>query len=321
MRNVWVSVITYNNPHILNGCMHSLFTSDLVTSGKYNWKIEVINNHSNFYLKPEFASRVTVHHQTLRPDWDYVGYFTRDCNSALVRGFKSLTKPINDQVIILQDDVIVKPDFMEKLVHRHDSGIDFIMSGIGDALNSFLPAAVKKIGLYDERFHTGFHEGDYILRAIQALGTRCSIGDIAHGRVWNPTDNGAFYASNNGGDEIFPNAAIPTNVIRAESDLVLCPPFTQEQMNNVGKRHGVVNHHYLWKLKWGENTPFYNWDMHFMQNVIPTLKSNIPSFMVYPYFERHVEKMFDGNPIYRCDCGRCLRAGHMGLLNEDGVMD
>ena len=308
MRKVWVSIITYNNPTVLNSNLESLFQSDLVTSGNYQWQVEIINNHSNFYLNPVFSQYVKVHHNTLRPEWDYVGYFTRDCNSSLIRGFKSLKNPINDQVIILQDDVMVKPDFMSKLVERHNSGIDFLMSGIGDALNSFLPQAVKKIGLYDERFHTGFHEGDYILRAIKALGNRCSVGDIAHGRVWNPTDNGRFYTSNNGGDLVFPDASVPTNTTRAESDLVLCPPFTQDQMNNVGKRHGAAWHLSVWKLKWGEHTPFYGWDDNFMHNVIPTIKQNLPNFMIYPYFEKHIELPYDGNVTYKCECNRCLQA-------------
>ena len=109
MRKVWISIITYNNPAVLNANIESLFQSDLVTSGKYQWNIEVINNHPNFHLNPQFAPVVRVHHNTLRPEWDYVGYFTRDCNSILIRGFKSLKNPINDQVIILQDDVMVKP--------------------------------------------------------------------------------------------------------------------------------------------------------------------------------------------------------------------
>ena len=132
MRKVWVSIITYNNPTVLNSNLESLFQSDLVTSGNYQWQVEIINNHSNFYLNPVFSQYVKVHHNTLRPEWDYVGYFTRDCNSSLIRGFKSLKNPINDQVIILQDDVMVKPDFMSKLVERHNSGIDFLMSGIGE---------------------------------------------------------------------------------------------------------------------------------------------------------------------------------------------
>jgi hypothetical protein len=317
MRKVWVTIITYNNIEILNKNLHALMASDLVTSGLYEWSIEIINNHSNFYIEPRFEKSVVVHHQTLRPTWDYVGYFTRDCNSALIRGFKSLKAPINDQVIILQDDVLVKPDFMKKLVERHESGIDFIMSGIGDALNSFVPNAVRKIGLYDERFHTGFHEGDYILRAIQKLDRRCSIGDFAHGRIWNVTDDGKFYTSNNGGDEVFPDASVSTNTTRAESDLVICPPFTQEQMNNVGKRHGAAWHLDLWKLKWGVDTPFYNWSDDFKERIIPTLNSGLPNFMVYPYFEKHIDLEYHAKVTYKCDCGRCLRAAQLGVLSDD----
>jgi len=293
MRKVWVTIITYNNPEILSACMSSLMTSDLITSGKYKWYIEIINNHSNFRLKSDFEKVVTVHHQTLRPDWDPNGHFTRDCNSVLVRSIKDLNNPINEQVIILQDDVILRPDFMEKLVDRHNSGLEFIMSGIGDALNSWLPSAVKKIGMYDERFHTGFHEGDYILRAIQKLGMKCSIGDIAHGREWNRTDAGQFYISNNQGDRSEPDANDPINQTRAESDLVICPPFTQDQLDNVQKRLGTVWHEPLWKKKWGEEHTFYNWSEDFKYNVIPTLKQKIPNFIRYPYFEKDIDGLME----------------------------
>lgn len=293
MRKVWVSIITYNNTPVLNSALEHLFNSDLVTSGKYEWYIEIINNHSNFHIRPEFQERVTVHHQTLRPEWSYTGFFTRDCNSILMRAIKNLKNPLNEHIIILQDDALVRPDFMEKLVDRHNSGIEFIMSGIGDALNSFLPSAVRKIGLYDERFQTGFHEGDYILRAIQKLGNRCSIGDVAHGRVWNPTDGGRFYTSNNGTDSLTPDASIPSNTTRAESDLVICPPFTQDQMNNVGKRHGTTWHEPLWNMKWGQEHRFYNWDDNFMNNIIPTLKQKTFNFILYPHFEKDIENIFN----------------------------
>ena len=205
-----------------------------------------------------------------------------------MRGFKNLKNPLNDQVIILQDDVFVLPDFMEKLVSRHNSGIDFIMSGIGDAINSFLPNAVKAIGLYDERFQTGFHEGDYILRAIQKLGVRCSIGDVAHGRVWNPTDNGKFYTSHSD----HPRADVSGNTTRADSDLVICPPFTQDQLNNCRKRASTVWHESLWKMKWGEEHTFYNWTDDFMHNVIPTLKQKTPNFILYPHFEKDIDGIY-----------------------------
>lgn len=288
MRKVWVTIITYNNIPALNTNLEHLFNSDLVTSGNYEWYVEIINNHHNFQINPEYADKVTVHHQTLRPEWSYTGFFTRDCNSAIMRAFKNLNAPLNDHLIILQDDVYVKPDFMSKLVERHNSGIEFIMSGIGDALNSFTPAAVKKIGLYDERFQTGFHEADYILRAIQKLGMACSISDIAHGRVWNPTDNGLFYNSNNGVDDV--NHA--TRTMRAESDLVVCPGFTDDQIVNVGKRHGTTWHEPLWHLKWGTEHRFYNWDDHFMKNVIPTLKQKTPNFILYPHFEKDIEGIY-----------------------------
>lgn len=288
MRKVWITIITYNNAQCLNDNLEALFNSDLCTSGKYQWYIEIINNHPVFSISPKFINEVTIHNQTLRPHWSWSGYFTRDCNSALIRGFKNLRDPINDQVIILQDDVCVKSDFMTKLSERHNSGISFIMSGIGDALNSWIPNAVQQIGLYDERFQTGFHEGDYALRAIQKLGKKCSIGDIAHGRVWNPTDNGAFYWSNSG----LADANSGENRRRAESDLVICPPFSQEQLNNVYKRSASTWHEQLFKLKWGEEHTFYNWSEDFMHNVIPTLKQKTQNFILYPHFEKDIDGIY-----------------------------
>lgn len=298
MKKIWVTIVTYNNSQRLNENVEGLLASDLVTSGKYDWYIEAINNHSNFYLRPEFEKMVKVHHNTVRPDWAYEGFLSRDYNSALIRGFKNLKAPINDCVIILQDDVVVKPNFMEKLEAARNLGIVFVMSGNGDSFNAFFPEAVRKVGLYDERFSSGFHEGDYALRAIQKLGTKCSIGDFGHGRVWNNIDNGKFYTSHTQIDRFEqgraskPDASDPGNTTRAESDFVTSPPFTQQQMENIWKRCGVIWHEPFFRLKWGEYK-FYDWSEDFMKNVIPTLKERIPNHVYYSYFEKDIEGIYD----------------------------
>ena len=80
---------------------------------------------------------------------------------------------------------------------------------------------------------------------------------------------------------------------RAESDLVICPKFTQEQVENVGKRHATTWHEPLWNLKWGPENRFYNWSEDFKHNVIPTLKQKIPNYILYPYFEKDIEGIFE----------------------------
>jgi hypothetical protein len=105
-------------------------------------------------------------------------------------GFEDLSDPKCSQVIITHDDVVWHQDFMVKLLDiHHRKNYTFYAGNFGCSFMSFLPEAVKQIGLFDERFcNIGFHEADYYLRALIFNREYSSINDDTHGRVVNPTE-------------------------------------------------------------------------------------------------------------------------------------
>jgi len=274
----WITIVTYNNPKALNNNLRTLFNSDIPSYSPY---IEIINNHSNFYLDEEFRDKnIVVHHQTLRPDWAYWGHISRDYNSAILRGIKDLNNPEHDLIILMQDDILIKPDFMAKLEPQLEK-YDAIVTGMGDTVTFLKPCAVKKVGMMDERFNLSFYEADYFLRCIKYLKDRVSINDYAHSRVWNPSDNGKYYMFNG-----------PEGTIRAESDYMSCPSFTREQQSNVGQRVYKAFHLAMWQYKWGRDVPDGLWSFEFMNNIIPTLQPKCANYCYYPMFEMNVDGVF-----------------------------
>ena len=128
MVKIKVGIVTYNNPIDINNLVKSLLNSDLT---EHQSSIEIINNHSNFQLSGSLLDKVDVIHNRVRPDYSY-GHISKDYNSILVRGFRNLNTPDNDVVIIIQDDNIVKEDFISKLLEIHKK-YQFVSSGGGDA--------------------------------------------------------------------------------------------------------------------------------------------------------------------------------------------
>jgi hypothetical protein len=107
-------------------------------------------------------------------------------NMALIHGFKNLNEPDADIVVTAQDDTVWNYDWLLQLI-KVMKVYDFYADDEGDMVCAYTPNAVKKIGMWDERFHYGFGEGDYFLRAIKHLPEKSSINDHGHGRVWQPT--------------------------------------------------------------------------------------------------------------------------------------
>ena len=122
---VSIYIVTYRNPVDLNKNISSILASGA------DVRINVINNHSEFFLEPKHEKAVTVLHNNLRPDFS-TGHLSRNWNQALLHGFKDLKNPANDIVVTVQDDVIFKPDWLSRLIDIHRR-YNFVTQGIGDA--------------------------------------------------------------------------------------------------------------------------------------------------------------------------------------------
>jgi len=183
MRGIKHYIVTYNNSKKLNECLDSVFAVDL---SYVDYKVYIINNHSNFELNPRYQSKVTVLHNVLRPDFS-TGHLSRNWNQCLINGFKNLNNPDCDILITCHDDTVFKPTYLTQILD-YSLSYDIMQFGHGDNCMVYTPKGVKEVGLWDERFcNIGYQEADYLLRMLKYL-PRCTINDPIHGRIFNVVD-------------------------------------------------------------------------------------------------------------------------------------
>jgi hypothetical protein len=262
-------IVTYNNELQINNCLKSMFDG-LSPEELDMLEINIINNHSNFNLHDEFIDRVNVLHNVLRPDFS-TGHLSRNWNQAIINGFKDLNNPDCDVLITNQDDTKFQSNYINKLIQQHKQ-YDFIQLGHGDNLLSYTPNAIKRIGLWDERFcNIGFQEADYFLRAVLYHPDKVSLNDVMHARMFNEMINDII-------------DYLPCGYQRNE-------PYHRESMHY---------HHFSLQVfteKWGyapanKDNSAISWDS------ISTFETRIPlikGFVFYPYFEKDIETLKEQN--------------------------
>jgi hypothetical protein len=179
-----IYLVTYKGHKRLPPTLKSLFESDVT---KHDFQIYIINNHTdiqvpNIYL---YRAELQVLNNVLRPDWSS-GHLSRNWNQALINGFKSLTNPDCDVVVCSQDDSIFHPQWASRLETILDH-YDFVHGGHGDQFHAYKPEAVRKVGLWDERFcGISRQAADYFFRCALWNREGSTIQDIVHKRVLNP---------------------------------------------------------------------------------------------------------------------------------------
>jgi hypothetical protein len=245
-------IVTYNQPKELNDwCLKSLFESDFPIDNN----VFIINNHSNFFIKEEYSSRVTVLHNVLRPDFSN-GHLGQNWNQAIILGFKNLINPDCDYVITVQVDTIFQPDWYSRLQSLMQK-YEFVAQGGGDQLQVFSPEHIKKTGLYDETIaNIAFHENEYFVRCLIYNHENISITDWAHNRNINSTSN----------------VMIKNTVLGAFRNLEYTPRIREFQY--LGDR--------ITMLKYGKPIDWSN--LEYMK----TFKPQVPIYMYYPFFEKDI---------------------------------
>ncbi len=257
-------IVTYNRFNELNKTLESLFNTDI---NKYNVEIFIINNHSNFKINELYLNKVKVIHNTLRPDFS-TGHLSRNYNEIFLHGIKDLDNPDCDILIHSHDDNLFKLTLFSELIEYHKK-YSFITFSWGCGFCSYLPIAIKKIGMWDERFCTiGYHEGDYFLRALKYNNEHTSINDWhAARRIHNPISD------------------------------ALCFKQSDTEQNDSHKKsfsnYSICRR--LFELKWKDwrSTRNILEDTSFPINA-PALnvpKPAIPTYMLYPYFEKKIENV------------------------------
>lgn len=256
-----IYMVTYRNAECVKNNLDSFFATmpkegdDTGVPEELSFSLTIINNHSAFTMPEQYKPYVDVRNN-LRVD-ESCGHLARDWNYALIDGFRNLKKPQADQIICVHDDVIWLDNWFSKLYNIHHK-YDLYMADFGCTMTSYLPSAVRRIGLWDERFcNVAYHEADYQLRARIYNAEKTSINDYQQGRVWNPTEI-----------------------------LVEHPPHNADK--HTAARESLDYHpvsRKVFEKKWRRYPE--QWDK---QHEPPT-RPYIDSYMMYPYFEKDVETL------------------------------
>lgn len=268
-----VYIVTYNNNYVLNDwCLKTLFDSDIT---KHDHEITIINNHSNIKINDEYIDKVTVLNNVLRLDRSSA-HLSRSWNQALINGFKSLNNPDCDIVVCVQNDEKLKPNWVSNILKYHEK-YSFIGFGAGDSFMSFKAEAVKKIGLFDERFFCGKQEHDYFLRAFIHNRDKSSFNDKTHGYIWNPLNNNIIEDTPCGND--------PRRETQAKVVYDSYKDYSKYPRNLFMKKWGFYD--------WGtEYITKCNTDKILLQSIFEWIpKPLIFNYMYYPYFEKDIEDL------------------------------
>jgi hypothetical protein len=258
-------IVTYRGKERLGVTLKSLFkTSD------DRVEINIINNHSDFEIDKEFQNNVNIIHNSLRPDWSD-GHLSRNWNQAIINGFKDLNSPDCDILVCSQDDSVFQNEWVDNLVKIHEN-LSFIQNGHGDQFHSYTPDAIKKIGIWDERFcGIALQAADYFWRSVLFNKDKSSIQDPRHQRVHNP---------------IFPESIQLSQNLFVDSDVRLIDQSWSNDKNNE-----VPIAQKLIKYKYGYDP--YPWTKQKIESSKAEFKGL--NFITYPYFEKYIEELVEKN--------------------------
>lgn len=249
-------IVTYKGFDRLNKTLKTLFSSDLI---KHKHEINIINNHTEIKIDPEYQKKITILHNNLRPDFSN-GHLSRNWNQAIINGFKDLNNPNCDILCHAQDDCIFASNFISKLIDIHKK-YSFVQFGEGDQFCSYLPEAIKKIGLWDERFCAiSLQAEDYFMRAVINNRKKTMINDWAHKRLWN----------------------------NYEKNFFIVKPFNRQEIKQHGQ-HFLMLAKTFFVHKWGHKP--LTWDKKFTKRLHK--KPKVPCYIFYPYFEKNVENLIE----------------------------
>ena len=253
-----IFIVTYRNEELLKNNIESILNSDVKNK---NFEIVVVNNYTTEFHLQNYCdtNAVKVLHNYLRPDFS-TGHLSRSWNQCIINGFKSLTNPDCDILVLAQDDNLFLPHWSSYLIEAHTT-LDFITMGGGDQFHSYKPEHIKKVGLWDERFcNIGYQEYDYFIRSYIYNKQKISINDVKHKRTYNEIKN---------------------NIINDSDYLIGGMRNDQRHLNSV--TYHSISRNVLF-AKWGDAAEPWN-----TSKLDEINKSNILNFIYYPYFEKDID--------------------------------
>lgn len=180
-------IASYKEDALLEELLESVIASDVML---FDTQVHVINNNP-VPLRQRVGFKVpklvAVHDRALTEPGG-LGFPSRTWNQALMSGFRSLDQPDADIVVVLHADTQLGTDWFQ-VVATHLANCSLATYGAGDQIVVYTPEALRRIGLWDERFSSmSHHEADYFLRARLYAADASCIHDFSHGRVHRRQD-------------------------------------------------------------------------------------------------------------------------------------
>jgi len=288
MKKIKAYIVTYKRNDVLNELLESIFNSNLENC---NLEVNIINNHSDFFINDNFRDKVKVHHNQCRVDWSN-GNLAADFNFALIDGFRNLNTPDCDYVITLQNDALLHPDWAQCMLEQFNT-YDFIVGYLGDNIVGYTPELIKSVGLWDENF-SGVQnkEADYYFRCLLHHDKeKIQINDILHRRLINYNPNLTLDLVEDRGFIINQN-----NTSRFPDDIE-----HKEIRVNMNTYNSSGLHYFFYK--WGNTKPdlplkkgswsqpgwLINWPEDMKENN-PTHPLNT-QYIKYPFFEKDINNI------------------------------
>ena len=294
MKHLKIYIVTYKRSDILNDTLAKLFNSDF--KDIENTEVNIINNHTEFYLNPEFQDRVRVLHNVLRPDWSN-GNLSENWNQALLDGFRDLNRPDAQYVVTIQNDTSVHPNWCSNLLKMHEK-FNFIVGRFGDNLVSYTAEAVKRIGMWDENFFgVQYKEADYWIRALIFNKTDSCINDTLHGIELN-NENALELDTTVDRNFVEEAGFAGPNTLKRRAD--------DHEHVEIQQTRGGIYKQYVWRYfyeKWNgtwhhEPTKsgwIKQWPQDFIDNPPDITKSKLKTIIRYFYFEKDIENLRQKN--------------------------
>tara|TARA_B100000674_G_C37979636_1_gene981313 strand:+ start:9521 stop:10450 length:930 start_codon:yes stop_codon:yes gene_type:complete len=294
MKKMKIYIMTYKRCDVLNDTLEKLFKSDF--SKIDNTEVNIVNNHTEFYLRPKFKNKVNVLHNVLRPDWSN-GNISENYNQAFINGIINLNKPDTEILVTLQNDAVVHPNWCKNLdILFNKKGYDFVTGLCGDTVTAYKVSAVRKIGMWDENLPAQYKETDYFLRALIYNKSKSSINDIVHGILLNHEPN---YPIESFDDRNF------VTISEQGKSIIKRKPDDDEQKKIWEKSRGGMykntawNYFYRkWEGTWDNGNPIHtrekmgwikNWSKEIIENPPDMKKSKIKNVIRYIYFEKDLD--------------------------------
>ena len=284
---IMLYIVTYNNEEHVNHNLKTLFQCDMTG---LDVTVHVVSNHSNLVIHDEFkpyleSGQLKIIMNETRPDWSTI-HLTRNWNECLVAGFKDLKNPACDMVILSQDDIGWHPDALQKIVN-YSKQYSCILLGPGDQVMAFLPEAVRKIGLFDERI-MAFAETEFFLRAALYNGPKTTINDYWHQILLPVRKN------------FPPTPPYLWNPLPEQPYGIIYRPDSNEQRKQQARDSGVPKYHCISREVYFEKWGVYPELEPLAQQVERHKNGPIgKQYIFYPYFEIDVEDLKKKNYVYR----------------------